>query len=172
MHYAVKCDNPDLSIIKTLLEHGGDPTFRDEHNQTALHIAIQYGHEEILKEILHYKLTHDQRDNDNRTPLMLAIIINRTNIINLLYEMLPRQQYIDELMLLACHYALENRFDFVATNPLAFIYFEQALRLQQPNSNAIPCDIYQFRRECQTTDELTTIRYNSELMYIQKSISL
>ena len=44
---------------------------------------------------------------------MLALEDGETNIINLMYEMLPRQQYIDELMLLACYYTLQdNRYSF------------------------------------------------------------
>jgi len=75
-----------------------------------------------------------------------------------MYEMLPRQQYIDEIMLLACYHTLEYIGEFVHINPEGFIYFEQALRLQEQNSNAIPCEAYLFQRECRTIDELMYIQ--------------
>jgi hypothetical protein len=50
-------------------------------------------------------------------------------------------------MLFVCHYALQNRFDFFHLNPEAFIFFEQALKLQEPNSDIISCEVYLFRRE-------------------------
>ncbi len=114
-----------------------------------------------MQEILNYGFKHDQRDEYNLTPLMLAIAMNLTDIIDLFYQIQPRQQYIDEMMLLGSHYTLKYRLGFMNVNPRALIYFEQGLK------NAQPCDLYQFRRECQTIDELRAIQFNSELMCIQ-----
>jgi ankyrin repeat protein len=46
-------------MIKTILEHGGNPIIKDDQGRTALHIAIQVKNEEIL----HYPYKHDQRNN-------------------------------------------------------------------------------------------------------------
>jgi ankyrin repeat protein len=167
LNYAVQCNYSDMSIIDTILKHGGNPALTNDLGQTAFHIAVQYENEQSIRELLHHGFQHSHRDINNYTPLMLAIVLNKTNMINLFYEILPRQEYVDELMLLASHYALDRQSDFLEINAQAFIYFEQALALEQPSSNAVPDDIHEFLSECQTIDELAAIQNHPESMYIQ-----
>ncbi|CAF1687769.1 unnamed protein product, partial [Adineta ricciae] len=111
---------------------------------------------------------HNQRNKQNLTPLMLALENKNKNIIDLFYQFYSRQNYIDELMLLACHWTFYERFDIFGNGSIAFQYFEQALQLQELNVNIAPSyDFYLFRNECRTIDELKVIRNNSALMYIQ-----
>lgn len=157
----------DLSVIKTILKHGGDPTIKDDDGQTALHITILNGSEEIIKEILNFGYKHDQRDDYDFTPLMLALDNGQTNIINIFYEMLPRQQYVDELMLLGSYYALRYQPNLFSLHPKAFEYFKQALILQEPNLDSLLCETDLFQKECQTVDELINIQNSNISMYIQ-----
>ncbi|CAF1350169.1 unnamed protein product [Adineta ricciae] len=168
LHYAISQISSNISIVQTLLDKGANPTIQDERNQTALHVAVQCRDEQKVKEILRREFHHRQRDNNGDTPLMLAMTLESRNVIDVFYRLYPRQDYIDELMLAACKWAFHERFAFFEDTSIAYIFFEQALRLQEPNVSAIPaCDIYLFRTECQTIDELMLIRDVPDLMYIQ-----
>jgi hypothetical protein len=167
IHYTIKHHSENLSTIKTLLKHGSDPTIQDAQGETALHYAIRCQNKEIVQEILHYGFKHNQRDEYDLTPLMAAMDMELEDILDIFYQILPRQEYIDEMMLLGCLYAFKYQYLFAGLNPRAFIFFEKALKLQESNSNAQPCDVYKFRRECQTIDELRAIQFNRESMYIQ-----
>ncbi|UJR18339.1 hypothetical protein I4U23_005241 [Adineta vaga] len=168
LHYAI-CQIPsDITIIQTIFNYNADPTIVNEDNETALHVAVRCENEKSVREILHHKFEHNQRNKTNFTPLMLALENKNKNIIDHFYELYPRQNYIDELMLLACHWTFYERFDIFGNVSIAFQYFEQALQLQELNINIISLyDFYLFRNECQTIDELIMIRNNSTLMYIQ-----
>lgn len=43
LHVALDCDDPSLTIVKLLLEHGADPNVRDNEQRTALHLALDFG---------------------------------------------------------------------------------------------------------------------------------
>lgn len=98
---------------------------------------------------------------------MSAIEMDLTEIVDLFYQYLPRPQYIDEIMLVACKFAVNPGFLLTNVDPMAFRYFEQALQMHEPQSQAIPVRAYQFRRECQTRADLSAIRFNAEFMFIQ-----
>lgn len=98
---------------------------------------------------------------------MLAIEMDLTEMVDLFYQYLPRQQYIDEFMLVACKCAINPDFLLTSVDPMALRYFEQALEMHEPQSQATPVQAYQFRRECQTTADLSAIRFNAEFMFIQ-----
>ncbi|CAF3960584.1 unnamed protein product, partial [Rotaria sp. Silwood1] len=100
---------------------------------------------------------------DSMTPLMRAAKRHQPEIIDLLFAAMPRQQYIDEIMLLASLYQLTYR-------PIEQVLdiFHEAFHLQSENlNNSIPCEAYEFRRECQTFDELLNIRNDAPAMTIQ-----
>ncbi|CAF3356000.1 unnamed protein product [Rotaria sp. Silwood2] len=156
----------DCAIIKTILECGGDPTLLDDNGQTALHIAISLENLECVKTILQYGFTHDQRNKNSFTPLMEAAYYDKIEIVDLLFNTLPRQQYINEIMLLACYYQTSSSLGTRLTEQ-AFDCFQEALHLQSQISNSISCEAYEFRHECQTSDELIFIRNDEHAMLIQ-----
>ncbi|CAF4714311.1 unnamed protein product, partial [Rotaria sp. Silwood2] len=69
-------------------------------------------------------------------------------------------------MLLGCYYQIPYPFGFSSIEE-AFNCFQQALELQPQISNAIPCEVYEFRSECQTLDELMIIRNDEDAMMMQ-----
>ncbi|CAF4619264.1 unnamed protein product, partial [Rotaria sp. Silwood2] len=166
LHYAVVHMYEDCAIIKTILECGGDPTLLDDNGQTALHIAISLENLECVKTILQYGFTHDQRNKNSFTPLMEAAYYDKIEIVDLLFNTLPRQQYINEIMLLACYYQTSSSLGTRLTEQ-AFDCFQEALHLQSQISNSISCEAYEFRHECQTSDELIFIRNDEHAMLIQ-----
>ena len=58
------------------------------------------------------------------TPLMLAVSRNNTTIVDLLLNILPRKQILDDLALLACYYIINST---VNKRDQAYSYFEAAL---------------------------------------------
>ncbi|CAF3871372.1 unnamed protein product, partial [Rotaria sp. Silwood1] len=155
-------DEP-LQMVKCLLDYSADPTLPDSNENTPLHIAINQGNTQLVKVILDYGFTHNQKDMDSMTPLMRAAKRHQPEIIDLLFAAMPRQQYIDEIMLLASLYQLTYR-------PIEQVLdiFHEAFHLQSENlNNSIPCEAYEFRRECQTFDELLNIRNDAHAMTIQ-----
>lgn len=150
-------------MIKSLLDYSADPSLPDSYQNTALHIAITQGKSQVVKLILDYGFTHDQKDRRNMTPLMRAAAMHQSEIVDLLFASIPRQQYIDEIMLLASFYQLIHC-------PIEQVLdcFHEAFHLQPQNlNNSIPCEAYEFRRECQTFDELLTGRNDTHAMNIQ-----
>ena len=139
-----------------------------------MHMAVDYEKEECIKLILQYGHTHDQRDDQGLTPLMRAVYGHKHNITDLLFTLLPRQQYINEIMLFACLWRYPSSspstysYRFTRFSPSkTFKYFELALTLQSQFSNAIPCEAYEFRRECNTIEELQIIQHDEDAMLYQ-----
>ena len=68
LHTAVSCEDPDVRIVRLLLEHGADPNARDRDDRTSLHYAAFYRHYEIVKLLLDYGANLCARDRNGRTP--------------------------------------------------------------------------------------------------------
>jgi hypothetical protein len=95
------------------------------------------------------------------TPLMLAAHCGNTPMVDIFLSILPRQQFLDELTLLACKYTING---VVNKRNQAYCYFEKALSATIPICNIKPCEAYEFRSECQTLDELALIREDDNAM--------
>lgn len=153
-----------LEIVRALLQHGADPTIRDDHGRTALDYAIHKRHIDIAKLIITYQGDRFSMTKDGFTPLMLAARCNNTSIVNIFSQILPQQQFLDELSLLACNYIIHG---IVGKRDEAYCYFEKALsRMSSVENISITYEAYQFRRECQTLDELAQIRDNDDALRI------
>jgi tetratricopeptide (TPR) repeat protein len=94
---------------------------------------------------------------------MLATHRNNKPIIDILSKILSYQQYLDELVLLACNYIIYGN---TSKRDQAYGYFEKALSLNTPSVNTTLCEAYEFRCECQTLDELALIREDDNAMRI------
>ena len=95
------------------------------------------------------------------TPLMLAAYRNNTPVVDILLDILPRQQALDEMTLLACRYTING---VVNKHDQPYCYFEKALSMTTPLCNSELCEAYEFRSECRTLDELALIRGNDNAM--------
>jgi ankyrin repeat protein len=150
-----------IGIVKALLKHGADPTIFDYKQRTALDYAIHKRHTDIAKILIHHHAGRFFMNSIGFTPLMLAAFRNNTPVIDIFSEILPRQQFLDELTLLACNYTIYGN---ASKRDQAYGYFEKALSMNTSLYNSTPCEAYEFRSECQTLDELALIRDDDNAM--------
>ncbi|KAF2972771.1 hypothetical protein GQX73_g779 [Xylaria multiplex] len=68
LHFACKSPNPSLAVVRTLLQYNANPYTKDEHDITALHIAVRRGLVAIVKTLL----TVMRADDDIERLLVLA----------------------------------------------------------------------------------------------------
>lgn len=151
-----------LGIVKALLDYGANPTILDYKQRTALDYAIHKRHNEIVKALIKHQNGYFPMNQNGYTPLMLATSRNNTSIVDILVNILPHQQVLDELVLLACNYTIygvRNKRD------QAYCYFERALsRMSIPIHSSVRCEAYEFMNDCETLDELALIRDNDNAM--------
>eukprot|EP00471_Norrisiella_sphaerica_P000875 CAMPEP_0184490398 /NCGR_PEP_ID=MMETSP0113_2-20130426/17807_1 /TAXON_ID=91329 /ORGANISM="Norrisiella sphaerica, Strain BC52" /LENGTH=360 /DNA_ID=CAMNT_0026874267 /DNA_START=89 /DNA_END=1171 /DNA_ORIENTATION=- len=91
LHYA--CENK-INEIKSLLESKVNVDYTAEKvtsdgqvlGQTALHLASDYGHEDLAKLLVEKKANVNLQDDDGYTPLHYAIVCERTPLIRLLVQ--------------------------------------------------------------------------------------
>jgi ankyrin repeat protein len=150
-----------LDIVNALLKHGADPLIRDYQGRTALDYAIHKRHIEIAKVLIHHQGGHFVMNQMGFTPLMLATYCGNTPIVDILLGILPHQQILDELTLLACKYTIDGA---VSKRNQAYCYFEMALSMPTSLCNSEPCEAYEFLSECQTLNQLALIRENDNAM--------
>ncbi len=150
-----------LGIVNTLLKHGADPTVLDYKKRTALDYAIHKRHIEIAKVLISHHGGRFAMNQNGFTPLMLATCRDNRPIVDVFLSILPRQQVLDELALLACHYTI---YGITNKRDQAYCYFERALSMTIPLCDSVPCEAYEFLNECQTLDELALIRENDNAM--------
>ncbi|MBS1987735.1 ankyrin repeat domain-containing protein [Candidatus Dependentiae bacterium] len=54
LHFAASAQNPNPEIIKTLCNAGALVNARNNRERTALHIAMLYGHDDVVAQLLYY----------------------------------------------------------------------------------------------------------------------
>ena len=85
----IKYDN--ISLIKILFDHDNKLiNYKDNDENTPLHIAILYNDIKALKIILDYGANINSIDKNKNTPLHVACILNKTPLIHLLFKYNPR----------------------------------------------------------------------------------
>ncbi|UJR13239.1 hypothetical protein I4U23_000261 [Adineta vaga] len=95
------------------------------------------------------------------TPMMLAAYRDLRPIVDLLFQLLPSERCIDDLGRLACRYTLDPEM----VNPeMAFYFFTQSLNEKSSLDDSTLYEVYDFRRECQTLEQLESIRDNNHAM--------
>jgi len=70
IHYAVMIG--DGRAVRMLLEKGANPNMQDPSGETALSLAMQRGHREMVGDLLDFGANPNVRDRSGRTPLDLA----------------------------------------------------------------------------------------------------
>ncbi|CAF4311681.1 unnamed protein product, partial [Adineta steineri] len=150
-----------LCIVNLLLKYGANSTLRDKQKRTALDYAIHKRHVEIAKVLINHQHGCFNMSPSGYTPLMLAAYCENTPIIDILWNVLPLQQVLDELSLLACKYIIGGN---ASKRDKAYCYFEMALSRRTPLHDSISCAAYEFLSECHTLDELALIRENDNKM--------
>eukprot|EP00095_Tigriopus_kingsejongensis_P001147 maker-scaffold628_size122696-snap-gene-0.27 protein:Tk01147 transcript:maker-scaffold628_size122696-snap-gene-0.27-mRNA-1 annotation:"tyrosine-protein kinase shark" len=79
--------NNNLPIVLEILNCGyRNITARDDHGQTAAHVASSYGYDDILKVLMSHGASPLVTDSSGNTPLHLACEHNRKSTINILLE--------------------------------------------------------------------------------------
>ena len=176
------CEKGNLNLVQILIERRGTCYFRDHvffrsfdqghqqimnylitkcdlrkavnyEGQTALDCVFSQEYIETAKLLIHYDDTHT-RNRDGFSPMMLALHYDLTPLVHLLFQRLPLQQALDELMLLACHYIIYND---TQNRHKAFDLFFRALTEGELPENGVSHEAYEHRQECQTVDELESI---------------
>ncbi|CAF1025280.1 unnamed protein product [Adineta ricciae] len=161
LHRAV--DRGYFHIVKTLLKYGVDPNPQDDVDKTPLDYAIHHKDVDMIKVLLEHKHGHLQPNYDKFTPMMLAAHHNSRYIVDLLFRLLPFDQCIDDLVRLACRYTVDLE---IHDQEMAFYFFSQGLNKKQLSDDFPLYEVYEFRRECQTLEELESIRNDSHLMQL------
>lgn len=87
MLYAA-CKNNDLNQVKLILER--TPNELDQRvglqNETALHVAVRYGFEEIVKVLLNHQASLETVDIHRKTPLHIAVEYQHEALVDLLIK--------------------------------------------------------------------------------------
>ena len=88
--YIKACDENNYSLVRELLSSGADVNWRtgdDRDGWSGLHIAAYHNYGELVELLLaHPGVDVNLRTNDKRTPLMLACIKGRENIVRRLCQ--------------------------------------------------------------------------------------
>ena len=176
----IACEKGNLNIVQMLIECGHAWCFRinalfhaldqghqtisnylitkcdhrksDSRGRTVLDSLISRGYIETAKLLIHYGDT--QRNGDGFSPMMLAVHHHLTPLVDLLFQRLPFQEALDELMLLACHYIIHGD---AQNRQKAFDLFVRGLTEGESPENGVSLDAYEHRQECKTVDEFVSI---------------
>ena len=79
-------DQNKLADVEAAIEAGANVNFHGELGYTALILASDRGHEEIVKFLIKSKAKVDARRDNGMTALMYAAWLGRTNVVKLLIE--------------------------------------------------------------------------------------
>ena len=86
-HYALKLLEDDPTI---------DVNAQDVSGMTALHYAVMYEKEKVVKALLAHKdIKHSLKNKEGQTPLDIALATNNTEIINMFPEPPPRKEDVN-----------------------------------------------------------------------------
>lgn len=135
------------------------------HGQTALDCLISRDYMKTAKLLICH--VDVQRNNDGFSPIMLAVHHDLSSLIDVIFQRLPLQEAIDELVLLACHYIIT---DDVQSRQRAFDFSVRGLNESEPMETGVPHEAYEYRRECKIVDELLAIWDDENALHMHASI--
>jgi ankyrin repeat protein len=84
-------------IMKLLIDHGANPSFKDNYQQTVLFYVCKDGKEKCLDLLLAEGLSLDDEDLYGQIPLFYVAKENRMNIIHKLIEKKVNLNHIDKI---------------------------------------------------------------------------
>ena len=177
----IACEKGNLIIVQMLIERGHAWSFRASAffvaldrgheaimnylvtkcdlqesekcgGRAALDSVINRGYIETAKLLIYHGDTH--RNRDGFSPMMLAVHHDLTPLVDLLFQRLPFQEALDELILLACHYIIHGD---AQNRQKAFDLFVRGLTEGELSENGVSDEVYEHRQECKTVDELVSI---------------
>ncbi|KAL2853596.1 ankyrin repeat-containing domain protein [Aspergillus pseudodeflectus] len=80
-------DASERSVLQALLDHGSDPTFRDDENKSPLYLAVASGNEQAVQLLLENGIAPDTPEGaSNYTPLLEAVYRNHLRVMDILLE--------------------------------------------------------------------------------------
>ncbi|CAF3935291.1 unnamed protein product [Rotaria sp. Silwood1] len=148
-------------IVKILLKYGADPNPLDYSGWTPLDYAIDQRNFDIAEILISYSHGNIKENGDNFTPLMIAAHYDLRSIVELLFKILPLDRAADDLLRLACRYTIDLN---MLNHDMALYFFVQGLNGKQISNNSIINEVYEFRQECQTLDQLESIQDDENAM--------
>ncbi|KAF8569946.1 hypothetical protein P879_02402 [Paragonimus westermani] len=77
LHWAIRQSH--LNMVHLLLQHGADPTVRDNTGLACIHVAVQMGSVPVIIYLLARGVYVDSRDANGITPLMVACMHTRSS---------------------------------------------------------------------------------------------
>ncbi|CAF4343656.1 unnamed protein product [Rotaria sp. Silwood2] len=148
-------------IVKILLKYGADPNTLDYSGWTPLDYAIDQRNFDIAEILISYSHGNIKENGDHFTPLMIAAHYDLRSIVELLFKLLPIDRAADDLLRLACRYTIDLN---MLNHDMALYFFVQGLNGKQISNNSNINEVYEFRQECQTLDQLESIQDDENAM--------
>jgi uncharacterized protein len=78
--------NGDVQCVREFLDRGADVDTRDRHGQTALMIAAQAGHREVVETLIAHQANLNATAKYGLSALMLAIVAGHAEVAQLLAD--------------------------------------------------------------------------------------
>jgi cytohesin len=91
LHVAVQHDNPDLTLIRTLLAKGAEPNAKDKDGITPLHVAAFRNLKDVVELLVLNKADINAKTNDGKTPMDLAAKNGNFEVVEYLKNLGPRE---------------------------------------------------------------------------------
>ncbi|XP_073999776.1 protein fem-1 homolog B isoform X2 [Rhodnius prolixus] len=160
-----------LDIVQFLLDQGVDPNNQANCGATALLFASECGHLQVVKELLKYGARLITTVS-GMTPVLAAAERTRADVVEYLLMKceLTLEQQIDALELLGASFAndkdnynLTRTFHYLQKAML--LRYSQDVPISKPTFDPIPA--YENWIECQTLEELYTIRLNENALHME-----
>nr|XP_023670921.1 protein fem-1 homolog B [Paramormyrops kingsleyae] len=159
-------------VVRFLLERGADPNARAHCGATALHFAAEAGHLDIVKELVSYQAAMVVNGH-GMTPLKVAAESCKADVVELLlsHADCDPESRIEALELLGASFA-NDRENYDILKTYHYLYLAM-LERHRDSSRVIPKEVlppieaYGRRRECQTPQELETIRQDRDALHME-----
>lgn len=164
-------------IVRFLLARGADPDVRAHCGATALHFAAECGHVHIVRQLLDSRAAI-LRNEYGMTPLVAAAERTRSEVVEFLVSLpgnnCTRIERIEALELLGASYAndkdnysLERAYHYLMRAMQERYHAEGSEDAPLRKLPVVPIPAYEDRIECQTVEELQTIRHSPNALHME-----
>ena len=159
------------SLIEYLIANGADINYSCQNlsltSSTPFGCAVLAGHLDAVRLLYRAGVNTDIRDKDGNTPLEIAVRRKYPMIIDFL--LIECINTIEDLELIACSLS-ESYSSMREPTPILTILkmpIEQRLRLDLPKVPLKAIAVYDYQQECQTVDELDSIKDDPHRIFIE-----